>query len=173
MNIAVLHPKDNSCRETFPEAVVKCWGVLVPDPRKDTLTRYPSQHFDDLKKFNPHYIIVEKDASLRDMVETQFGEGRKIFSNTQFLAQHIALENMFNAPSPEPPVIVEPVVEEPEPIAEPEPEPEVVEEPEPVVEEPEVAPEPEVVEEPEVVPEPEVVEEPVEEEMDPDEMFSG
>ena len=145
MNIAVLHPKDNSCRETFPEAVVKCWGLLVPDPRKDTLTRYPSQHFDDLKKFNPHYIIVEKDASLRDMVESQFGEGRKIFSNTQFLAQHIALENMFNAPSSEPPVIVEPVVEEPEP----------------------------VVEEPEVAPEPEVVEEPVEEEMDPDEMFSG
>ena len=158
MNIAVLHPKDNSCRETFPEAVVKCWGLLVPDPRKDTLTRYPSQHFDDLKKFNPHYIIVEKDASLRDMVESQFGEGRKIFSNTQFLAQHIALENMFNAPSSEPPVIVEPVVEEPEPVAEPEPEPEVVEEPEP---------------EPEVAPEPEVVEEPVEEEMDPDEMFSG
>ena len=126
MIIAVLHPRNNACREKFPDAIVKCWGKLTFDNNKDTKTRYPSKFLLDVKKLNPDYILVDVHghSNLFEIVKAEF-------------PHKVVVRNISEIPVQLPPIEDEPEVVEPEP----EPEPEVVEP------EPEPEPEPEVVEE--------------------------
>jgi len=117
MIIAVLHPKSNACREKFPDAKVKCWGVHTFKKGQDMKTRYPVKFLLDIKKFNPDYILVDgpNHTKLTDIIKKEFPRKKVVNSLNQIPVPEPKRE-------PEP----EPVVEEVAPEPEPEPEEEVM-----------------------------------------------